>query len=103
MTAQCEVCFRRCRPEEGRTGFCGARENRGGMIIPKTYGQLTAIALDPIEKKPLRRFRPGSMILSAGRVVLPFLRSCIVRVPGRFPAGARFLFSVSASCPSGRK
>ena len=66
MTAQCEVCFRRCRPEEGRTGFCGARENRGGMIIPKTYGRLTAIALDPIEKKPLARFFPGSMILSVG-------------------------------------
>ena len=66
MTAQCEVCFRRCRPEEGRTGFCGARENRGGMIIPKSYGQLTAIALDPIEKKPLARFFPGSMILSVG-------------------------------------
>ncbi len=66
MTAQCEVCFRRCRLEEGQAGFCGARENRGGMIIPKTYGQLTAIALDPIEKKPLARFFPGSMILSVG-------------------------------------
>ena len=66
MTAQCEVCFRQCRLEEGQTGFCGARENRGGMIIPKTYGQLTAIALDPIEKKPLARFFPGSMILSVG-------------------------------------
>ena len=66
MTAQCEVCFRQCRLEEGQTGFCGARENRGGMIIPKTYGRLTAIALDPIEKKPLARFFPGSMILSVG-------------------------------------
>ena len=66
MTAQCEVCFRQCRLEEGQAGFCGARENRGGMIIPKTYGQLTAIALDPIEKKPLARFFPGSMILSVG-------------------------------------
>ena len=66
MTAQCEVCFRQCRLEEGQTGFCGARENRGGMIIPKSYGQLTAIALDPIEKKPLARFFPGSMILSVG-------------------------------------
>ena len=66
MTAQCEVCFRRCRLEEGQAGFCGARENRGGMIIPKTYGRLAAIALDPIEKKPLARFFPGSMILSVG-------------------------------------
>lgn len=66
MAAQCEVCFRRCRLEEGQTGFCGARENRGGVIIPKSYGELTAIALDPIEKKPLARFFPGSMILSVG-------------------------------------
>lgn len=66
MAAQCEVCFRRCRLEEGQAGFCGARENRGGVIIPKSYGELTAIALDPIEKKPLARFFPGSMILSVG-------------------------------------
>ena len=89
MTAQCEVCFRRCRPEEGRTGFCGARENRGGMIIPKSYGQLTAIALDPIEKKPLARFFPGSMILSVGSygcsMACPFCQNHEIARPADVP------------------
>ena len=62
----CEVCFRRCRLEEGGTGACGARVCRGGRVVPAGYGLLTALALDPIEKKPLRRFFPGSRILSAG-------------------------------------
>ena len=63
---RCEVCFRRCRLEEGGTGACGARVCRGGRVVPAGYGLLTALALDPIEKKPLRRFFPGSRILSAG-------------------------------------
>ena len=64
--AECEVCFRRCRPTEGETGACGARINRGGRILPVYYGKLSSLALDPIEKKPLMHFYPGSMILSAG-------------------------------------
>lgn len=63
---RCEVCFRRCRLEEGGTGACGARVCRDGRVVPAGYGLLTALALDPIEKKPLRRFFPGSRILSAG-------------------------------------
>ena len=62
----CEVCFRKCRPAEGETGACGARMNRGESIQPVYYGQLSSLALDPIEKKPLAHFYPGSMILSAG-------------------------------------
>ena len=64
--AQCDVCFRHCRLEEGQRGFCGARVCRGGTVCPENYGRVTSLALDPIEKKPLRRFRPGSLILSAG-------------------------------------
>ena len=64
--AVCEVCFRRCEPAEGRTGACGARICREGKIRPAYYGRLSSLALDPIEKKPLARFHPGSMILSAG-------------------------------------
>ena len=63
---RCEVCFRKCRLSEGQTGFCGGRVCRGGEVLPLNYGRVTSIALDPIEKKPLRRFHPGSMILSAG-------------------------------------
>ena len=64
--AVCEVCFRHCRIREGGTGFCGVRTCRDGKVLPAGYGRITSLALDPIEKKPLRRFCPGSMILSAG-------------------------------------
>lgn len=47
-------------------GYCRARKNEGDRIVCKNYGWLTALALDPIEKKPLKRFFPGSVILSVG-------------------------------------
>lgn len=62
----CSLCPHRCRLAPGQTGFCRARTNREGTICPDNYGFLTALALDPIEKKPLRRFHPGSQILSLG-------------------------------------
>ena len=62
----CQTCFRRCEIAEGALGFCGARTCRDGQITAANYGRVTSLALDPIEKKPLRRFRPGSLILSAG-------------------------------------
>ena len=62
----CDVCFRQCKIEEGQTGFCGARICRGGQLVAANYGRLTSVALDPIEKKPLKMFHPGSMILSLG-------------------------------------
>ncbi len=64
--ARCEVCFRHCEIAEGKRGFCGARKCENGEVAPENYGRITALALDPIEKKPLRHFHPGSMILSAG-------------------------------------
>lgn len=63
---RCELCFHRCALREGQTGLCRARACRDGAIVPLNYGKITSIALDPIEKKPLRRFRPGSKILSVG-------------------------------------
>lgn len=66
MSLTCDLCFHHCQLEEDQTGFCRARVNHGGEIIPLNYGRLTALALDPIEKKPLRRFHPGSQILSVG-------------------------------------
>ena len=63
---QCGVCFRHCELREGQTGSCGARKASGDRIRPVFYGMVSALALDPIEKKPLARFHPGSMILSAG-------------------------------------
>lgn len=64
--AECGVCFRHCDIPEGRTGFCGGRITRNGRVEAYNYGRITSLALDPIEKKPLFRFHPGSMILSAG-------------------------------------
>ena len=64
--AECRICFRHCVLGEGQTGFCGARQCVGGRVVTKHYGHLSAAALDPIEKKPLKRFYPGSMILSVG-------------------------------------
>ena len=64
--ARCKVCFRHCVIPEGGTGFCGARTCRDGETVPKFYGKISALALDPIEKKPLNHFHPGSMILSVG-------------------------------------
>ncbi len=66
MSVTCELCFHHCRLEEGQTGFCRARTCRNGAVVPLNYGKLTSLALDPIEKKPLRRFHSGSLILSVG-------------------------------------
>ncbi len=64
--AVCGVCFRHCNIPEGGTGFCGARTCQDGQVVPENYGKITALMLDPIEKKPLSRFHPGSRILSVG-------------------------------------
>ncbi|MCR5101543.1 MAG: AmmeMemoRadiSam system radical SAM enzyme [Butyrivibrio sp.] len=63
---ECDVCSNRCRLSGGQAGKCLARKCENGKIIPTSYGILSAIALDPIEKKPLYRFMPGRMILSVG-------------------------------------
>ena len=64
--AVCETCFRRCDLKEGQTGFCGGRACENGTVTAKNYGRVTALALDPIEKKPLYHFHPGGLILSVG-------------------------------------
>ena len=64
--AVCEVCFRHCDIAEGKTGACKARGCVDGKITALNYGRYTSFALDPIEKKPLSRFYPGSNILSIG-------------------------------------
>ncbi len=64
--AICTICPHNCKIKENALGFCSARRNVAGKIIGDSYGKLTSIALDPIEKKPLNRFYPGSKILSVG-------------------------------------
>ena len=63
---RCDVCPRGCTLEEGEIGFCRARKIDGGRSVSVNYGKLASIALDPIEKKPLARFHPGSRVLSVG-------------------------------------
>ena len=62
----CRICPHHCAIPEGGRGKCRARGTRDGKNVPLLYGIMSSVALDPIEKKPLRRFYPGSTILSVG-------------------------------------
>ena len=64
--AVCGVCPHACSLVEGRRGICRARIARDGAVVDENYGRVTSLALDPVEKKPLARFRPGSHVLSLG-------------------------------------
>ena len=64
--AVCGSCPRHCHLDEGAVGFCRARKAQGGRVVSVNYGMATSLALDPIEKKPLSFFHPGSYILSIG-------------------------------------
>lgn len=63
---KCDYCPHGCELCDTEHGYCKTKTVRDDRIVSLTYGQLTSIALDPIEKKPLRRFMPGSKILSVG-------------------------------------
>ena len=63
---QCDVCPRFCKLHEGQKAFCFVREARGGEIVLTSYGRATGFCIDPIEKKPLNHFYPGSSVLSFG-------------------------------------
>ncbi len=62
----CDLCPRACRLKPGDRGFCFVRENRDGQIVLNTYGRSTGFCVDPIEKKPLNHFFPGTAVLSFG-------------------------------------
>lgn len=93
MKTTCALCPRHCSLEPGQTGFCRARANRGGTIVCENYGCLTSLALDPVEKKPLRRFHPGSFILSAGsfgcNLRCPFCQNSGISMAGPETAAVR--------------
>jgi pyruvate formate lyase activating enzyme len=65
-TVRCELCPHYCRLDNGAFGSCGMRQNREGELVTLNYGLISSVALDPIEKKPLSAFHPGSTILSLG-------------------------------------
>jgi len=62
----CSLCPKQCIITEGRTGFCRVRKNIGNKLYAQNYAACSSYALDPIEKKPLYHFYPGSLILSLG-------------------------------------
>ena len=62
----CGTCSRHCRLADGSMGFCRARKAEGGRVVAANYGKISSIAFDPIEKKPIAFFHPGSNILSVG-------------------------------------
>ncbi|MEW6725034.1 MAG: AmmeMemoRadiSam system radical SAM enzyme [Bacillota bacterium] len=64
----CRLCPRGCRLAEGATGACRTRRVEGGRLVAVNYRQCSSYALDPIEKKPLYHFHPGSTVLSLGTV-----------------------------------
>lgn len=63
---KCTLCAHACELIPGQTGLCNARENVDGEMVSLTYGKLVAIHIDPVEKKPLYHFMPGSSTLSFG-------------------------------------
>ncbi len=66
MAEICNVCHHHCHLSEGKAGACRARGLRDGKNVSLSYGVISSLALDPIEKKPLNRFHPGEFILSVG-------------------------------------
>ncbi len=63
---QCDVCPRFCTLREGQQGLCFVRAREGDAVVLKTYGRSSGFCVDPIEKKPLNHFLPGSSVLSFG-------------------------------------
>jgi pyruvate formate lyase activating enzyme len=63
---RCLTCERRCLLAEGASGWCRTRTNRDGTLVTLTYGQVSSLSANPIEKKPLHHFFPGTLALTAG-------------------------------------
>ncbi|MGP8078760.1 MAG: AmmeMemoRadiSam system radical SAM enzyme [Thermoplasmata archaeon] len=65
---RCTACARYCTIPDGSHGFCFVRKNEGGRLVLLTYGLASAVQVDPVEKKPLSHYRPGTRVLSIGTV-----------------------------------
>jgi len=63
---ECHLCPHECLLSEGQAGLCRVRVNRDGVLVASSYGDVTAMAIDPIEKKPLYHYYPGHALLSLG-------------------------------------
>ncbi|NQE06000.1 hypothetical protein C5S32_09030 [ANME-1 cluster archaeon GoMg1] len=65
---RCHLCPHHCKINESKRGICGVRENRDGVLYSLVYGKVVARGIDPIEKKPLFHFHPGSEVYSIATV-----------------------------------
>src|SRR5574341_1042927 len=63
---QCDLCPRFCKLHEGQQGLCFVRSRQGDQVVLTTYGRSSGFCVDPIEKKPLNHFLPGTPVLSFG-------------------------------------
>ncbi|WP_302962979.1 AmmeMemoRadiSam system radical SAM enzyme [uncultured Adlercreutzia sp.] len=109
--ATCAICPHTCRLAEGQTGLCHARVAVGGQVVDANYGRVTSLALDPIEKKPLARFRPGTKVLSVGsygcNLRCPFCQNASIAcageddVPWRTMAPAELVELAASLMPEG--
>ena len=98
----CPVCMHHCTLSEGQYGRCRARKNVNGSIICENYGRITALALDPVEKKPLLHFHPGSRILSVGsygcNLSCPFCQNHEISMAGGETADCRTITPDELAC-----
>ena len=65
---RCELCPHACHIRPGAAGVCGVRRNEDGTLVALTYGRVSSVAVDPIEKKPVFHYRPGTLVFSIGSV-----------------------------------
>jgi pyruvate formate lyase activating enzyme len=65
-TTRCNLCLWRCKIGHGQRGFCQAHVNRNGTLYNLSYGILSSVAIDSIESKPVKHYRPGSKVMSVG-------------------------------------
>ncbi|MCL1913707.1 MAG: AmmeMemoRadiSam system radical SAM enzyme [Eubacteriaceae bacterium] len=107
-SANCLLCPHACKIAQGNFGICRARKNVNGELVPLSYGKLSSIALDPIEKKPLGMFYPGKLILSLGsfgcNLRCPFCQNSSISMEfeeasfNRKPTSAGEVLDLAASC-----
>lgn len=77
MQTMCEVCMHHCSLREGQKGICRARKNTGGKILCENYGQITSLALDPIEKKPLKQAGMKNVLVTNGTASIQVLNEIL--------------------------
>ncbi|RCW49279.1 MULTISPECIES: AmmeMemoRadiSam system radical SAM enzyme [unclassified Halanaerobium] len=66
LSVHCKLCPHNCLIKEGKSGICRVRKNEGGRLYSLNYNKISSLAVDPVEKKPLYHFYPGSKVLSVG-------------------------------------